>query len=312
MRILFWGSPEFAVAPLSAIARASRHQVVGVVCQPDRPRGRGRKLAAPAVKEYALQAGLLPVLQPERPRGEEFLGRLAALRPDISAVVAYGHILRPEVLELPPRGSINLHASLLPAWRGAAPIQRAVAAGETVTGLTVIRMDPGMDSGPVYVRQALPIGPEESAGELAGRLAAAGAELLVRVLDAIERGEAVAAPQPETGVTFAPKLDREQARIDWSLPADRIANLIRAFDPEPGAWCLWRGSELKLFRPLAGEPSVGAPPGRVVAADRAGVLVAAGEGRTVLIRELQLQGRKRLPAREFLLGARLEPGEMLA
>ena len=309
MKVIFWGSPEFAVTPLAAVC-GSAHPVVGVVCQPDRPVGRGRKLSPPAIKNFALKKNIR-LLQPEKPRGEPFLSELSSLEADISVVVAYGHILRPEVLAVPPRGSINLHASLLPAYRGAAPIQRAVAAGEARTGLTVIRMDAGMDTGPVLAVRETGIGAAESAGELARRLSVLGAELLVETLERIERGTLQAIPQPSAGISYAPKIEREEARLDWSLPAERIACLIRAFDPAPGAYCLRSGKILKLFRPLASGPAEGRP-GEVTGTRAEGLKVCCGDNRELLVREVQAEGRRRMSAGEYLRGAGLAPGEILS
>jgi methionyl-tRNA formyltransferase len=308
MRVLFWGSPDFAVPSLEAIA-ASEHTVAGVVCQPDRPAGRGLKTAACAVHEAAIRLGL-PCLQPERPRGEDFLAALHSLRPDISVVVAYGHILRPEVLNLPPHGSINLHASLLPAWRGAAPIQRAVAAGDTRTGLTVIRMDAGMDTGPMLAMQTADIALEESAGELAGRLSRLGSGLLLDTLRKIETGEARETPQPETGVSYAPKIEPAQARIDWNMNASALACHARSFDPWPGAFCLRLGQPLKLFRPRAAGSRDGLT-GTVLETGVEGLTVCCGEGTALAFGEVQAQGKRRMSAAEWLRGARLNAGERL-
>jgi methionyl-tRNA formyltransferase len=306
MRVIFWGSPQIAVAPLETICGSS-HQVTAVVCQPDRPKGRGRKLGAPPVKEAALRLGI-PVLQPHKPRGEEFLASLNSYEPEISVVVAYGHILRPEVLELPPHGSINLHASILPAWRGAAPIQRAVAAGDTRGGLTVIRMDEGMDSGDIFAVHPMPIGETETSGELAGRMSEAGGPLLVETLDRIERGEISAVPQDHSLATFAPKLNREEGRVDWSAPCKVVAAKIRAFDPAPGAWSTRAGLPLKLFRPREVETS-GAP-GSVSQAEDGSLVVCCGSG-AVALGELQVQGKRRMPAGDCLRGAPVADGEKL-
>lgn len=307
MRVLFWGSPEFAVPSLETLS-GSAHSLVGVVCQPDRPSGRGLHTAACAVKTAALRLGL-DCFQPERPRGDEFLDTLRVLRPDISVVVAYGHILRPEVLYLPPRGSINLHASLLPAWRGAAPIQRAVAACETVTGLTVIRMDEGMDTGDMLLTRQVGIGPDETAGELSERLSRLGGPMLVEVLDLIEGGRIEAVPQPGTGASLAPKIERGEARIDWSLPARTLSCRVRAFDPRPGAFCLRGGEPLKLFRPSPAD-DCDAAPGTVIEAG-AKFTVACGNETALAFAEVQAVGKKRMAAAEWLRGARLSPGERL-
>jgi methionyl-tRNA formyltransferase len=309
MRVLFWGSPEFAVKPLEALCE-SVHQVGGVVCQPDRPGGRGRKITAPAVKKFALSRGL-SVLQPPVPRGEEFLALIKSLKPDISVVVAYGQILRPEVLSVPGHGSINLHASLLPAYRGAAPIQRAIAAGETVTGLTVIQMDEGLDTGPMLTSQRVEIGERESAGELAGRLSTLGARLLVELLDRIAAGQPIKpVPQPEERVSHAPKVSHEEARIDWTLPAEKISCLIRAFDPMPGAFSFRQGAILKLFRPAAASHPAGRP-GEGAALGKEGLAVSCGDGRAILVGEIQAPGKRRMSAADYLRGAGMEIGEVL-
>jgi len=309
MRVLFWGSPDFAVPSLEALA-GSEQTVVGVVCQPDRPQGRGLRSAACAVRQAAERLGL-PCLQPERPRGDEFLARLRDLAPDISVVVAYGHILRPEVLGLPPHGSINLHGSILPAWRGAAPIQRAVAAGDTRTGLTVIRMDAGMDTGPMLAILETEIDPAESAGALTERLSRMGGPLLLETLRRIERGEATETPQPAAGVSYAPKIEPVQARIDWSLNAARLSCHVRAFDPFPGAFCLRGGQPLKLFGPaLAGE-CTGIAPGTVTDTSGGALTVCCGDGKSLVFGEVQAPGKRRMPAADWLRGARVAPGERL-
>ncbi len=308
MRVIFWGSPLIAVEPLETICgSSSAHRVAAVVCQPDRPKGRGRKLSAPPVKVAAERLGI-PVLQPERPRGEEFLARLRSFEPEISVVVAYGHILRPEVLELPPHGSINLHASILPAWRGAAPIQRAIAAGDTVSGLSVIRMDEGMDSGDIFTVHPMPIGETETAGELAARMSAAGGALLMETLDRIERGEIEPVAQDHRLATFAPKINREEARVDWSLPAKTVACAIRAFDPAPGAWTVRNGQPLKLFRPrvLGGSGE----PGALCRGPDGSLVVCCGSG-AVALGEVQARGKRRLPAGDYLRGAPVADGETL-
>lgn len=306
MRVLFWGSPQFAAGPLEEIFNSS-HEVVGAVCQPDRPSGRGRKLTPPAVKVTAERLGL-PVLQPDRPRGGPFMDSIRQLRPDISVVVAYGHILRPEVLELPPHGSVNLHASLLPAWRGAAPIQRSIAAGDTESGLTVIRMDEGMDSGDILATLRMEIGAAESAGELAERMSAAGGPLLVDTLDRISQDEVEPEPQDHSLATFAPKIGRDEARVDWSLPATEVANAIRAFDPVPGAWTTRDGQMLKVFRPSVVDSSGG--PGECEKTGGGNLRVCCGSG-AVELGELQAQGKRRMSAGDYLRGHPVTAGDKL-
>lgn len=309
MRVLFWGSPEFAVGPLEAVFNSS-HQVVGVVCQPDRPRGRGRKIAPPEVKRFAGSKGL-KVFQPDLPQGEKFLSAIRSLNPEISVVVAYGHILRPEVLEIPRLGSINLHASLLPAYRGAAPIQRAIAAGETTTGLTVIQMDEGMDTGPVLLRRQVEISREETAGGLARLMSDLGGSLIVEILDRMEAGGIEPVPQPAEGVSYAPKIERGEARVDWTLPAWKVSCLIRAFDPSPGAFCIRSGKALKLFKPQPGGEQAGGMPGEVIGAAGDGIAICCGDRHTVLVREVQAEGKRRMSAAEYIRGVTLQPGEVL-
>jgi methionyl-tRNA formyltransferase len=306
MRIVFFGTPEFAVPSLRALLR-ERYEVVGVVTQPDRPHGRSRStLVAPPVKAEAVAAGL-PVLQPARPTGDVFLAGLRRLEPDLGVVVAYGHILRSEVLTLPRLGMINVHASLLPRWRGAAPIQHAILAGETETGVSIMQMDAGLDSGPVLHRVATPIGPEETAGALADRLAELGATALVDALSLLTGGFARPTPQDAAAVTLAPKIDRDSARLDWGRDAASLARQVRAFDPAPGAWTTLDQDPLKLFGAVAtgdrGEP------GRVLAAgDR--LVVGCGEG-ALAVREVQPAGRTRLSVADWTRGRGIAVGARL-
>jgi methionyl-tRNA formyltransferase len=299
VRVLFWGTPAFALPALRALTEEG-HDVVGVVTQPDRPAGRGRAVALSPVKEEAMQMGV-PILQPERARGDEFLAAIRALEPDISVVVAFGQILKPEVLQVPRLGSINIHASLLPELRGAAPIQWAIARGFEATGVTLMRMEAGLDSGPMILSVEEPIDPDESAGELGVRLAEIGAEALVEALALMEAGAAEEREQDHARATYAPKVDRETARVDWSLPAEQVARLIRAMDDVPGAWSpLGARGPVKLFRPRVVDASGQA--GLVVAADpRGGVTVACGQG-AVQISEVQPQGKRRMGAGEWVRG----------
>jgi methionyl-tRNA formyltransferase len=307
MRIVFFGTPDFAVPSLRALLR-ERYQVVGAVTQPDRPQGRSRStLVAPPVKAEAHTAGI-PVLQPVRPLGDVFLAGLRRLEPDLGVVVAYGHILRPEVLSLPRLGMINVHASLLPRWRGAAPIQHAILAGETETGVSIMQMEQGLDSGPLLHRTATPIGPEETAGALAGRLAELGATALVEALSLLAGGFAQLEPQDPAGVTFAPKIDRDSARLDWRRDAPALARQVRAFDPTPGAWTTHEQGPLKLFGAVASREQ--GEPGSVLAAgDR--LVVGCGEG-ALAVREVQPAGRTRLPVTEWARGRGIAVGARLA
>jgi methionyl-tRNA formyltransferase len=306
VRVLFWGTPAFALPALRALGEEG-HVVVGVVTQPDRPAGRGRGVAASPIKREALEEGI-PVLQPERAIGDAFLAELRALEPEISVVVAYGQILRPEVLALPPLGSVNIHASLLPELRGAAPIQWAIVRGHETSGVTIMRMEAGLDSGPMILQVPEPIGPEESASELAMRLAEIGAEAVVEALALMEAGAAVEAPQDHGRATYAPKVDRETARLDWTLSAAEVARWIRGMDDVPGAWSPLGAGAVKLFRPRVDGAASGEP-GTVLAADaREGVLVACGSG-AVRVGEVQPPGKRRMSAGEWVRGRGVSVGD---
>jgi methionyl-tRNA formyltransferase len=306
MRILFWGTPEFALPALRAVSDEG-HDVVGVVTQPDRPAGRGRISTPPPVKAFA-ESEMIPVLQPERPFGEEFLASIRALEPDISVVVAYGQILKQEVLDLPPNGSINIHASLLPELRGAAPIHWAIIHGYQGTGVTIMRMEAGLDSGPILFQVPEPIRADESMTDLSLRLSEIGAEALVETLAMLEMGEVIPQPQDHARATYAPKIDREVAHLDWSLPAIQVARRIRGLDAVPGAWGVLNGGpSVKLFSPRvefhAGEP------GEVLAADQeVGVLIAAGH-EAVRVREVQPAGGRRMDAGEWVRGRGVGVGD---
>ncbi|HEC33202.1 MAG TPA: methionyl-tRNA formyltransferase [Chloroflexi bacterium] len=309
-RIVFMGSPDFAVPSLQALARA--HQVVGVVTQPDRPAGRGSRLRSPPVK-VAAQALSLPVYQPESLHTPDTLTCLAAWEPEVVVVAAFGQILPPAVLDLPPYGCINLHASLLPRWRGAAPIAAAILAGDVVTGVTVMRMDAGVDTGPIVARREEPIRPDDTTGTLSDRLARLAADLIVETLFPYLAGELHPQPQPEEGVTVCRPLKKEDGRLDWTRPAEELDRQVRAVTPWPGAFTTWRGQRLKVLRatPLPGWRGVGAP-GTVIAW-KGGAVVIAGEGALQLL-QVQLAGKKALPIGAFLrgqrrfLGARLGEG----
>lgn len=306
MRVLFWGTPDFALPAFRALGEEG-HDVVGVVTQPDRPAGRSGKLRPSPVKRAALADGI-PVLQPERARGEGFEADVRTLRPEISVVVAYGQILRPEILAVPPLGSVNIHASLLPELRGAAPIQWAVIRGYEESGVTIVRMEAGLDSGPVLLQVPEPIRPDESAGELALRLSELGAEALIAALALAGAGELYETPQDHARATYAPKLDRDAARVDWHRPAIEVAGWIRGVDPAPGAWAPLGGQgPVKLFRPRV--EIRGGVPGEILDADpEAGVLVAAGQD-AVRVREVQPPGKRRMTAAEWLRGRGADVGE---
>ncbi|MEX2528422.1 MAG: methionyl-tRNA formyltransferase [Gemmatimonadota bacterium] len=306
MRILFWGTPAFALPSLRALGEEG-HEVVGVVTQPDRPAGRGRRLRPSPVKELALQEGY-PVLQPEVPRGEEFLAELRDLAPELSVVVAYGHILRREVLDLPPQGSLNVHASLLPRLRGAAPIHWAVLRGHPQAGVTIMRMVEAMDAGPMLFQAATPIGPKETVSELSVRLSEMGAGALMEALALLSVGGVVETEQDHSQATLAPKINRELARIDWGRPAMEVANWIRGLDSVPGAWSPLMGKAVKLFRPQVQQGGYAGVPGEVMRADSTeGLVVATGSG-AVMIGEVQPSGKARMPVEAWLAGRGVEVG----
>jgi methionyl-tRNA formyltransferase len=306
VRIVFWGTPEFAATVLRGLLDAGRH-VVGVVTQPDRPAGRGRKLQPPPVKSTAEKHGI-PVLQPERPRGEEFMAELVALTPDVSVVAAYGHILRVEVLDLPPLGSFNVHASLLPELRGAAPVNWAIIRGYKETGVTIMRMVEQLDAGPMLLKARCAIAPDISAGALTEELAKLGSAALLDALALIEAGQAEGEVQADEAATFAPKITADDARIDWNLPAIEIERWIRGSDPVPAAWSELDGLRVRLFRPsVVDEPTV-AEPGVVSLADpRRGLEVATGSGRLV-IGEVQPAGKRRMSAVDWIRGRGITSG----
>ncbi len=307
MRIVFFGSAEFSIPSLRALVD-SRHEVVGVVTAPDKPRGRGRKLKPTVVAEFAAERGI-PTLKPADLRDPRFLSKLRSFGADLFVVVAF-RILPREVFELPPAGTVNLHASLLPKYRGAAPVQWAILNGESETGVTTFFIEEKVDTGDILLQRKVPILPDETAGELAGRLAEIGAELLLETIDAIERGEARAKPQEGEAIR-APKINREMGRIDWNEPAERIARLIRALSPDPAAFAFWQGKQLSLLRARALPcSSDGSTPGTVVRADakRGELLVRAGSG-CVQILEVQPSGKRVMSAAEFLRGYRLAEGD---
>lgn len=305
MRVVFFGTPAFAVPSLEAL-HAAGHDVAAVVTQPDRPHGRSRSvLVPPPVKVAALARGLA-VLQPERPAGAAFEATLTSLAADLGVVVAYGHVLRPGVLATARLGMVNVHASLLPRWRGAAPIVWAIHAGDRETGVSIMRMTAGLDSGPVWATRSVPIEDHTTAGTLTAALATLGAQLLLATLPRIADGQDPVA-QDQALVTLAPKLTRGSGRIDWTRPAEAIAQQVRAFDPAPGAWSVLEGTEVKVFGAcaLAG-PRVDEPAGTVLDAG-ASLRVATGEG-TVEIQEIQPAGKRRQSVADLVRGRGIQAG----
>ncbi len=302
MRIVFAGTPDFAVPALDALAAAG-HELAAVYTQPDRPAGRGRKLQPSPVKQRAVALGL-PVEQPASLNDSGAFERLRSYRPDLLVVVAYGLLLPRPVLELPRHGCINIHASLLPRWRGAAPIQRAIAAGDAETGISIMQMDAGLDTGPVLLARTIPIAPGETGGELHDRLAALGAEAVVEALGVLEAGALRPVPQPDTGMTYAAKLDKAEAEIDWAEPAAVIERQVRAFNPWPVAFTRHDGETLRIWAGQALPARGTEAPGTVVAADKAGIDVTTGAG-IFRIQTLQRPGGKKLGAQEFVNGRSL-------
>lgn len=308
MRVLFFGTSDFACPSLKALSDAS-YPVLEVVTQPDRPKGRGQKLTAPPVKTLAL-ARQLPVFQPIRIREPEALEHLRTLKPDLIVVAAYGQILPSAVLSLPPLGCINVHGSLLPKYRGAAPIARAMLMGEKTTGVTTMLMDEGMDTGPILLAQETAITPQDNLESLHDRLAQMGANLLLKTLSGLLNGTVKPKAQDHAQATYAPKISKEEAKINWHSSVQTLFNLLRAFDPWPGAYSTWKGKTVKLFRPSVLEGSPQEIPGTLIKATSQGIVIAAADGYLV-VKELQMENRPRLPVEEFLRGTPLEPGRRL-
>ncbi len=302
--VIFMGTPQFAVPALRALAE--QPYLITVVTQPDRPAGRGGRPTPPPVKVAAEQLGL-PILQPETLKDPDFRAQLAAMRPDVTVLVAYGEYVPPSLLDLPRTGSINLHPSLLPRWRGSTPIQSAILAGDPVTGVTIIRMDRGLDTGPIIAQRSVPINPEETAPQLSERLAHIGAQLLVEVLPAWLRGEIQPVPQPEEAATVTHMLSKEDGLIDWNRPAEEIARRVRALQPWPGTYTTWRGRHLKVVRarPLSAPPGITPlPPGTIAVLNYAGAkipVVWTADG-VLALEQVQLAGKPIIEARALLSG----------
>lgn len=312
MRVVFMGTPDFSVPSLSALADSEN--VILAVTNPDRPSGRGQALAEPPVKAEAARRGI-PVFQPEKAKAPESVARLSAESPDLIVVVAYGHILPPSILSIPKHGCINVHASLLPKYRGAAPINWAIARGETVTGVTIMRMDPGMDTGPMLHVREIPIGDDDTAGTMFPRLAALGAEALGEALRKLREGTLEETPQDSALATYAPMLKKEHGLIDWARPAREVRNLVRGMTPWPSAYAVHGGKTLKILSAAVEGAAVpgGRPgaPGEIVAVGRDGVVVACGEGALRLDR-VQPEGGRTMDARAWAHGRRVAKGDRLS
>ncbi|UVI27835.1 methionyl-tRNA formyltransferase [Paenibacillus spongiae] len=308
MRIVFMGTPEFAVASLQALIGVG-HEILAVVTQPDRPKGRKKTLTPPPVKEAAIAHGLT-VLQPERLRGSDTVDEIARLQPDLIVTAAYGQILPRAVLDIPPLGCINVHGSLLPRYRGGAPIQRVIMNGENVTGVTIMYMAEGLDTGDMISRVEIPIRDEDTSGTIFAKLGEAGAKLLMETLPSIESGTVQAEKQDEAKATYAPNLSREDERIDWSRSAHALYNQVRGLLPMAGAFTLLNGETFKVWgcKPLqSADGYSGQPAGTVLKTSDSGILVQTGDG-TLLLTDIQPAGKKAMPAAEWLKGARLEDG----
>lgn len=311
MRIVFMGTPDFAVGSLKALRESGKHEIVGVVTQPDRPKGRGNKMLMTPVKEYALEAGY-NVYQPQKVKTPEFVQILRDLNPELIVVAAFGQFLSKEILELPKYGCINVHASLLPKYRGAAPIQYAIIKGEKESGVTIMQMDIGMDTGAMLSKVVVPIGENTTMGELHDALRAEGAALLLTTIDDIAAGKAVAVPQNNDEATYATLLDRSMEHIDWSKTAQEVHNLIRGFNPAPSTFTkLPNGKSLKIWGSRLTDKTSTAAAGTVVETAKHSFFVACGEG-VVEITEVQPESKKRMPAQVFLNGRGVQVGEVLA
>lgn len=307
MRLIFAGTPEFAARALSALIQAG-HDIPLVLTQPDRPAGRGMKLMPSPVKRLALEHGL-QVLQPENLKGVDIQAQLASFSPEVMIVAAYGLLLPKAVLEIPKSGCLNIHASLLPRWRGAAPIQRAILAGDTESGITIMQMDVGLDTGAMLLKKRLPITPEDTAGSLHDRLAEQGASAIVEALELLAQGQFKPELQDDAMACYAAKITKAEAQINWADNAENVARAVRAFNPVPGAFTLLHGDAIKIWRAQAGAATSGEP-GEIIAAISDGILVKCGAG-ALRIQELQKAGGKRLSAAQFLAGNPLAAGQKL-
>ena len=300
--VVFSGTPDFAIPTLRALVAAPWANVIGVVTRPDRPAGRGRRLTPPPVKRAAMEYDL-PIFQPESLRDPQAIARLAAWEPDVIVVAASGYLLPQRVLDIPPKGCVNVHASLLPRWRGAAPIAAAIRAGDTTTGVTVMCMDAGLDTGPILAQRTTPIHPDDTRGSLHDRLAQIGADLLVETLPAYLSGELQPHPQPDEGATYAPPLRKEDGRLDWTQPADVLDRQVRAVTPWPGAFTTWQGRRLKVVRATPVPHWRGeAPPGTMVRLED-GYAVATGEG-ALRLEVVQMAGKRPMDVATFICGQR--------
>ncbi len=308
MKIVFMGTPDLAAQILDAIAK-SRHQIVCVVTREDKPKGRGKELAEPPVKTYAKELGV-PIFQPAKIKAEESVAYLKTLDADIFVVAAYGQILSKEILDMPPKGCINVHTSLLPKYRGSAPIQWAIIDGEKETGVTIMQMDEGMDTGDILFTQTVPITAEETGGSLFDKLALTGAEMIVKALDEIEAGNVSPRKQDDASATYARMLNKSMGHIRFDKSAEEIERLIRGLNPWPSAYTTFQGKMLKIWKAKALREPRSTTPGTVIRVDAEAIYVETGEN-VLKITELQLEGKKRMQAKDFLLGYKIQAGDLL-
>ncbi|WP_329397111.1 methionyl-tRNA formyltransferase [Streptomyces melanogenes] len=306
MKLVFAGTPEVAVPALDALIASGRHEVAAVVTRPDAPAGRGRRLVASPVAQRAEEAGI-EVLKPAKPGDEDFLARLREIAPDCCPVVAYGALLPQVALDIPAHGWVNLHFSLLPAWRGAAPVQHALMAGDEITGASTFQIERGLDSGPLYGTVTEVVRPTDTSGDLLTRLAFAGSGLLAATMDGIEDGSLKAVPQPADGITLAPKITVEDAQIDWSAPAMRVDRVVRGCTPAPGAWTVFRGERLKLVQAVPVPDRTDLAPGEL-SAGKNNVYVGTGSHAVELL-WVQPQGKKPMKGADWARGVRIAPDE---
>jgi methionyl-tRNA formyltransferase len=310
LRIVYFGTPDFAVPGLRALI-GSHHEVVALVSQPDRPKGRGQKLQPTPTKVVAEAAGI-PILQPTRLKDEGFAEALSALAPDLGVVAAYGRIIPDRILEIPRLGMINIHASILPRYRGAAPVHRAVINGDPETGVTIMRVVSELDAGPTFAVHRIAIGRDETTPDVERRLAEAGAALALKVVGELAEGTATETPQNHAEATYAAKLERSEGTVDWSLPASRIHDLVRGLQPWPLVSVTIDGARYSIHRTSVGDAPTSAPPGTIITASNGVLAVAAGDGRALHILEMQPEGKRVMSARDVLAGRRLQPGTRLS
>ncbi|MBO4903299.1 MAG: methionyl-tRNA formyltransferase [Lachnospiraceae bacterium] len=308
MKIVFMGTPDLAVTVLDSIVN-SRHEVTAVVTREDKPKGRGKEVSMPPVKEYALEHGLT-VFQPAKIKTPESIATLKTFEADIFVVAAYGQILSQEILDMPAKGCINVHTSLLPKYRGSAPIQWAIIEGETMTGVSVMQMDAGMDTGPVLFTEEVPVADDETGGTLHDKLAEAGAKLIVKALDEIEAGNAHPVKQDSEAATYAKMLDKKMGHINFAEPAVKIERMIRGLDPWPGTFTFFGGKTLKIWKAYVCNEECREAPGTVIGVEKDAFTVSTGEG-ALRITEVQLEGRKRMQTGEFMRGCKIEAGDIL-